>query len=95
MSESEGLFGETGEPKKTTAPSFGEAMEQLEEILAGIEGEEIDIDELGEKLKRAAALLELCRGKIRKAEVEVSQIVRSLEESEPDDEAESSRREGS
>ena len=36
---------------------------------------------LGEELKRAAELLELCRGKIRRAEVEVTQIVQSLEES--------------
>jgi exodeoxyribonuclease VII small subunit len=94
MSESEELFPETGE-EQATPPSFGEAMEQLEEILAGIEGEEIDIDELGEKLKRAAALLELCRGKIRKAEVEVSQIVRSLEESEAGDGTEPAHREES
>jgi hypothetical protein len=31
---------------------------------------------------RAAVLLELCRGKIRKAEVEVTQIVQSLEQDE-------------
>jgi exodeoxyribonuclease VII small subunit len=77
MSDPQGRLDEAEQ-----ALSFGEAMEQLEEILGGIEGEEIDIDELGEKLKRAAALLELCRGKIRKAEVEVRQIVRSLEEPE-------------
>ena len=30
-------------------------------------------------VRRAAELLELCRGRIRKAEVEVTQIVQSLE----------------
>ena len=63
-------------------PSFREAMEELEGILARIEGEEIDIDRLAEELRRAAQLLELCRGKIRKAEIEVTQIVQSLEEPE-------------
>lgn len=58
---------------------FGAAMEELEEILRRIEGEETDVDELALQLKRAAQLLELCRGKIRKAEVEVKQIVKSLE----------------
>lgn len=59
---------------------FGEAMEELEAILRRIEGEEIDIDSLAEELKRATELLELCRGKIKKAEVEVTQIVQNLEE---------------
>jgi exodeoxyribonuclease VII small subunit len=62
------------------APSFRDSIGELESILARIEGEEIDIDRLGEELRRATYLLELCRGKIRKAEVEVTQIVQSLEE---------------
>jgi exodeoxyribonuclease VII small subunit len=61
-------------------PSFRAAMDELEGILARIEGEEIDVDRLAEELRRAAQLLEICRGKIRKAEVEVTQIVQSLEE---------------
>ena len=70
------------DPTPTTAaePSFREAMDELEGILERIEGEEIDIDRLAEELRRAAQLLDLCRGKIRKAEVEVTQIVQSLEQ---------------
>jgi exodeoxyribonuclease VII small subunit len=64
-------------------PGFRAAIEELEEILARIEGEETDIDQLGEELRRAAFLLEICRGKIRKAEVEVTQIVQALESKEP------------
>ena len=59
--------------------SFGAAMQELESILQRVESEETDIDELAEELKRAAELLEVCRGKIRRAEVEVSQIVQNLE----------------
>jgi exodeoxyribonuclease VII small subunit len=60
--------------------SFGEALEELETILRRIEAEETDIDRLAEELRRAAQLLELCRAKIRRAEVEVTQIVQRLEE---------------
>ena len=70
------------EPIQTAAEaplSFRAAMDELEGILERIEGEEIDIDRLAEELRRAAQLLDLCRGKIRKAEVEVTQIVQSLE----------------
>ena len=79
----------SSEPKASTAAdggetplSFREAMDELEGILERIEGEEIDIDQLAAELRRAAQLLDLCRGKIRKAEVEVTQIVQSLEEPE-------------
>jgi len=72
------------EPRENAAQgeaplSFRAAMDELEGILERIEGEEIDIDRLAEELRRAAVLLDLCRGKIRKAEVEVTQIVQSLE----------------
>lgn len=63
-------------------PTFGEAMEQLEAILRRVEGEEIDIDELARELQRASQLLELARGKIRRAELEVSQILQVLERAE-------------
>ena len=59
---------------------YSKAMEELEAILLRVEGEEVDIDRLAEELKRAAELLEVCRAKIRKAEVEVIQIVQRLEE---------------
>lgn len=67
------------EPIQEAPLSFRAAMDELEGILERIEGEEIDIDRLAEELRRAAQLLDLCRGKIRKAEVEVTQIVQSLE----------------
>lgn len=66
-------------PETAEPPSFRTAMEELEAILERIEGEEIDVDELAAELRRATQLLEICRGKIRKAEVEVTQIVQSLE----------------
>ena len=60
--------------------SFSEAMEELESVLRRIEGDEIDVDQLGRELGRAAQLLEVCRKKIRRAEVEVRQIVEQIEE---------------
>ena len=70
--------------KNEETPGFSEALEELEEILRRIEEEETDVDKLAAELRRAAILLELCRGKLRKAEVEVTQIVQSLEEDEDD-----------
>lgn len=61
-------------------PGFTAAMRELETILHRIEGDELDIDRLAEELKRATTLLELCRGKIRRAELEVTEIVQKLEQ---------------
>ena len=61
-----------------TEIGFGEGMRELEEILGRIEGEDVDLDRLAEELRRAAELLEVCRAKIRRAELEVSQIVQRL-----------------
>lgn len=74
----------TDTPGTAAELSFRDAMDELEGILERIEGEEIDIDRLAEELRRAAQLLDLCRGKIRKAEVEVTQIVQSLEQQSGD-----------
>lgn len=67
---------------------FGEAIEELEGILQRVEQEEIDIDDLAAELEKAAKLLEICRGKIRKAELEVTQIVQALDEDDSNDDEE-------
>lgn len=64
-----------------SSPSFSSAMTELETILERIDGDGIDIDQLAGELRRATELLELCRGKIRRADVEVNQIVKQLEAS--------------
>lgn len=66
-------------PQQSDTVSFSASLRELEAILARIEGEEVDLDRLAAELERAAGLLEVCRDKIRKAELEVSQIVQRLE----------------
>lgn len=72
----------TTKKKQAAELRFGEAIEELETTLRRVESEEIDIDDLADELKNAAQLLEICREKIRKAELEVTQIVQALDEDE-------------
>ena len=65
-------------------PSYGDAATRLEEILARIEEGQVDIDELSGLVKEAAALVTLCRDKIRAAEVQVKTITEQLEREAPD-----------
>ncbi len=48
-------------PKRTPAKklSFGEAVSEVEQILAGLEQDEIDIDRLSEEVKRAVELIQV------------------------------------
>ena len=62
-----------------SAPGFKQAMAELETILRRIEDDDIDIDELADELRTASRLLEVCREKIKRAEVEISQVVENLE----------------
>ncbi len=68
----------------TESPSFSVAMRELGSILERIDNDSIDIDQLATELRRAKKLIDLCRGKIRKTDIEVNQIVKQLEESSND-----------
>ena len=72
------MADETGAAAARPEMPFGEAVAELEAILRRVESEEIDIDRLADELRRAAELLELCRAKVRRAELEVNEIVRQL-----------------
>jgi exodeoxyribonuclease VII small subunit len=57
---------------------YAEALSELEEILAGLEEGDVDIDRLAARVRRAAALLERCRGRIEEARLEVTRVVAGL-----------------
>lgn len=59
---------------------YTKSIKRLEEIIQKIENEEIDVDELSEKVKEAVTLIQFCKEKIEKAEVEVKKVVEDLEE---------------
>ncbi len=63
----------------TGQPGYAEAMAELEAILDELEDGEVDIDRLAERVKRAATLVELCRGRVEEARLEVTRIVAELD----------------
>jgi exodeoxyribonuclease VII small subunit len=63
---------------ETEIISYGQAVEELEQILEGIESGETDIDLLSEKLKRAVWLVQVCRTKLRNTDEEVKKIIREF-----------------
>ncbi len=61
-----------------TEPKYSKSIKRLEEIIEKIESEEIDVDELSERVKEAVALLKVCKDKIEKADMEVKRVVDEL-----------------
>ena len=49
------------------------ALQELQTIVQAIENEEVSIDELTAKTKRANELIQFCKEKLRKVELEVGQ----------------------
>lgn len=60
-------------------PSFGQALDEVEGILARLEAEEIDIDDLAAEVRRAVQLIGVCRRKLAATETEVREYVDALQ----------------
>lgn len=63
--------------KKKT--SYNEAIQEIEETLAVIENEELDVDDLTEKVKRVSELIQLCKTKLHTTESEVRKVLDALD----------------
>lgn len=74
--------------KKTSEPKYGELQTELDEILAGIEEGEVDIDDLSQKVERATELIKSCREKLNATQISVQKVVATLEEDEEEEDDE-------
>jgi len=54
--------------------NYQSAMEELQTIVAQLEANAIGIDELSEKVKRAAELVQFCQQKLRTTEKEMDNL---------------------
>jgi exodeoxyribonuclease VII small subunit len=58
---------------------YAEAMRELNVILDELERDDLDVDVLAERVKRASELIKLCRTRIARAQADVDAIVTDLE----------------
>lgn len=59
--------------------TYKEAITEIDEIMAKLERDDIDVDELSKDVSRAAFLIKYCKDKLRNTEEEVNNIIDSLE----------------
>lgn len=60
--------------------SYSEAIAEIEETIMQIENEELDVDDLSEKVKRVSELLVICKAKLNNTEKEVEKILKEIDE---------------
>jgi len=60
--------------------TYTESMTEIEDILAQLENENLDVDTLTEKVQRAAVLINSCKEKLLKTDAEVQKILDEIEE---------------
>jgi exodeoxyribonuclease VII small subunit len=88
---------EKGAEPEADAVRYGAAVAEIEQILSSIDRDEIDIDELSQKVERAVELLKVCRARLKATELRVTQVLQEVaaekEEEDDEDEADASEAE--
>ena len=63
---------------------YADAMRELDDILEELERDDLDVDVLAIRVQRASELIQLCRGRIARAQADVDRVVTDLESLERD-----------
>ena len=69
-------------------PNYTDAFDELQKIVSEIEDGHISVDELSDKVKRAAVLINICKAKLSSTEEDVNRILKDLDSTEEGREAE-------
>lgn len=54
---------------------YEQAFAELQAIVRRMENDELDIDQMGEQLRRAQQLIKLCKDKLTKTDEEIKKIL--------------------
>lgn len=55
--------------------TYSQALSEIEDIVKHIENQEVDLDSLSAKVKRASELIIFCRNRLRQTEEEVDRVL--------------------
>ena len=58
--------------------TYTDAFNELQALVAEIESEDITIDTLSQKIKRASELIEVCQAKLTQTEEEVNKLLEKI-----------------
>lgn len=66
-------------PDDTEQPGYAAALDELDKILRELEGSDVDVDHLADRVARASELITLCREKISNAQIKIEQVTADLD----------------
>ena len=58
---------------------YADALDELDDILRELEGSDVDVDRLADRVARAADLIALCRDRIGTARLRIDQVIADLD----------------
>ena len=70
----------TNEPE-TEPVGYADALGELDTILRELEGSDVDVDRLADRVARAADLIALCRDRIGNARLRIDEVIADLDAS--------------
>jgi exodeoxyribonuclease VII small subunit len=59
--------------------TYNEAIKEIEDILRIVENNEIDVDIISEKVKRACFLIKFCKDKLHDTEEEIDKLFKEMD----------------
>ena len=62
--------------------TYSQAMARLETIVRQVDGNELEVDELEEKIKEANEIIAYCSEKLKKADTEIEKLLADNHENE-------------
>jgi exodeoxyribonuclease VII small subunit len=61
------------------SPGYAQALAELDSILRQLEGADVDVDQLAERVARAAELIAVCRDRISSARLKIDEVIADLD----------------
>ena len=58
---------------------YADALDELDTILRELEGSDVDVDRLADRVARAADLIALCRDRIGNARLRIDEVIADLD----------------
>ncbi len=66
-------------PSDDDAIGYASALDELDTILRELEGSDVDVDRLADRVARAADLIALCRDRIGNARLRIDEVIADLD----------------
>lgn len=67
------------ESERAESLGYADALDELDVILSELEGSDVDVDRLADRVARAADLIALCRDRIGAARLRIDEVIADLD----------------